>query len=214
MRYQRAYCYNGKDLRPQESQPEAQSWQGLQPAQFQITATPIVRAIRYLSLIAAILVFIVGIAHYFTATWATTWQQVSVEVTRAEVARIKHGDAVPLFTADLSYTYSVNGETFTGTRLSVAPTRSTSPGEVKRMLAPFSEGRTVLAFVNPNRPEQVYLTTNPHYYMMNFILPALIVLALNWLFGQVQHVRDERRRRRAWRFGELRAAPVYAGAAI
>jgi hypothetical protein len=133
-----------------------------------------------------------------------------VEITRAEVIRIKHDDTTPLFTADLAYRYSIDGKAYAGNRLSVAPPRSTSPGEVKELLASFSEGRKVLAFVNPNRPEQVYLTTNPNYYLMNFILPSLIILALNWLFGQVRHIQEERRRRKSWRFGELQPAPALA----
>ncbi|MCV6602225.1 MAG: DUF3592 domain-containing protein [Cohaesibacter sp.] len=208
MRYQPAYCYNGKDFRPEQKHIQEQKWRGLRPQQFQLTATPVVRAIRFVSLISALLIFIVGISHYFTAIWATTWQQVTVQVVKADVTRIKNGKSVPIFTADLRYRYNVNGQNYTGQRLSVAPTRSTSPGKIKQLLAPFSEGRTVLAFVNPNRPEQVYLTTNPHYYLMNFIAPSLIMLALNWLFGQVQSARDERQRRRDWRFGELQPAPA------
>ncbi|MCT4655588.1 MAG: DUF3592 domain-containing protein [Cohaesibacter sp.] len=212
MRYQKAYAYNGKNFRPQEADQQVERWQGLQPIHFQVTATPFVRSVRFLAVIASLLVFIVGIAHYFTATLATTWKQVTVEITRAEVARLKYDNSVPLFTTNLAYSYTIDGQLYEGTRLSVAPTRSRSPGEIKKLLASFWQGRQVLAYVNPQKPGQAYLTTNPDYYLMNFILPALIVLTINWLIGQLQVVREERRRRKNWRFGELQ--PAYRPAVI
>ena len=163
-----------------------------------------VRLARFLLLVVGLLMLVVGAAHFFTAQTAQNWDQVSATITRSDVVRMKYEDGVPVFTAKIEYQYSKDGRLFTGSRLAVQPIRSQSPGEVKRQIAAYSVGRTVLAHVNPERADKAYLHTNPMAYLYALIIPGLVLLALSLAIGQVQYMHALRQQRKAWRFGEFK----------
>lgn len=202
MRYQPAYSYPGARHIPQKNTDTKKPWK-FQPAQTKNSeSNPALRMLRFLLMVVGSLVLIIGGAHYFTAERAQHWEKVTAEIVSAEVVRLKYDDSRPLFTAKVLYKYVVDGVEYTGSRLSVSPPRSHSPGVVKQMLAPYSSGRTVIAQVNSNKPEQVFLTTDPDYYLMYMVAPALLLIALSLAIGQAQYVHAERKRREKWKFGD------------
>ncbi|WP_180966915.1 DUF3592 domain-containing protein [Cohaesibacter celericrescens] len=202
MRYQPAYVYPGTQRLGRDPIETTTGWQFNRP-RFHADQRKSVRLVRFMLVVLGLLLLIVGAAHFFTAHTAKGWEQVSATVTRADVVRMKYEDGTPVFTAKIEYQYTKNGQTFMGDRFSVQPIRSQSPGEVKRMISAYSVGRTVLAHVNPDRPEKTYLTANPESYLYSLIIPGLIMLALSLAIGQAIYMHAERKQRKAWRFGEF-----------
>ena len=208
MRYQPAYVYPGTQPVARKAMEQKPSWRFEKPRLLDNYEHGSVKLLRFLLIVFGVLLFIVGGAHYFTAQLAQSWEKVTVKITRADVVRLKYADSKPLFTAKLEYTYDIAGKTYTGTRLAVRPMRSQSPGEVKRHLAPYTPGRSVLAHVNPSKPAQAYLTTNPGLYLYSLIIPGLVMMAISLAIGQALYIHAVRQRRKAWRFGEFTKGPV------
>ncbi|WP_172891444.1 DUF3592 domain-containing protein [Cohaesibacter sp. ES.047] len=204
MRYQPAYIYPGSQKVNRNPVEISTSWQ-FPSLKFDVSQHSFVRLARFLMVVFGMLLLIVGMAHYFTAYTAKSWDQVSATVTRAEVVRTKKDSGAPVFSARIEYSYVKDGKTFTGTRVSLRPIRSLSPGEVKRSLAGYAVGRTILAHVNQDRPHKAYLKTHPERYLYGLILPGLLLLALSLAIGQAIYMHTLRQRRKAWRFGDFKA---------
>ncbi|WP_319533338.1 DUF3592 domain-containing protein [uncultured Cohaesibacter sp.] len=204
MRYQPAYIYPGSQKVNRIPVEEPASWQ-FPSFKFHAHQHSSVRLARFLMIVVGMLLLIVGMAHYFTAYTAKSWDQVSATVTRAEVVRTKMDGGAPVFSAKIEYQYVKDGQTFTGTRVSLRPIRSQSPGEVKRMIAGYEVGRTILAHVNQHKPQKAYLNTHPDLYLYALILPGLLLMALSLAIGQAIYMHKVQQHRKAWRFGEFQA---------
>ena len=169
--------------------------------QSQTTEGRSVRLLRFLMIVSGFVLLLIGFAHLGTARTAEGWSQVSATITKAQVVRMAYSDGIPVFTADIEYTYVADGQRFTGTQLGLQSIRSQSPGAVKRMIAPYKVGRMVLAHVNPTRPTETYLSVNSVRYLRDFILPGLLLIGLSLILGKALSLSAERQRRRALRFG-------------
>ena len=204
MRYQPAYIYPGTkaiDRRPIE---EPSRWQ-IQLPRLAVDQSKFIRLIRFILILAGFALLVVGVAHFSTAFTAQSWQQVSAVILKSDVVRMNYQDGTPTFTAQIEYQYVMDGTLYTGQRMSVRPIRSQSPGQVKHMIAAYSEGRSILAYVNPERPDKAYLKTNPDTYLYALIIPGLIMVLLSFAIGHAVYSHAERKQRKAWRYGEFKA---------
>ena len=205
MRYQPAYVYPGTQ-RVDRNPTETKNRLSVQFPRFHADQRNSVILLRFLIIVLGLLLIIVGAAHFFTAQNAKGWGQVSATITRSDVVRMKYEDGAPVFTAKIEYQYVKDGQLFTANRMAVRPIRSQSPGEVKRTISAYSVGRTVLAHVNPDRPERAFLTTNPEIYVYGFIVPGLLLVVLSLAIGQAISMHSEREQRKLWRFGEFKGS--------
>ena len=168
--------------------------------------------LKFLLLIVGFAILLVGIAHFFTAREVKSWDQREVTITRSDVVRLPLADRSPVFTAKIEYQYFEDGKLITGHELTLGKIRSKSPGEVKKKIAAYSIGRTVLAHVNPANADKAFLKSNPLSYVYGLIAPGLVMMLISLMISQVQHMRALETRRKDWRFGEFNALipqPVY-----
>ncbi|WP_316858419.1 DUF3592 domain-containing protein [uncultured Cohaesibacter sp.] len=203
MRYQAAYHYPGSRNFHRSTVEKRREFKLRIPSL--VGRRPSLIALTKFSLVIAGLFFLlVGMAHFFTAKEAKSWQQLPVTITKAKVVRSGQTDGSPIFMAEIEYQYSQNGKIMKGDRLSLRPIRSKSPGAVKRQIAAYKVGRTVLAHINPAKPAKAYLHTFPETYLYGLIVPGLALLAMGLAIGQIQRFRKMNDEREAWRFGEFR----------
>ncbi|TLP47107.1 MULTISPECIES: DUF3592 domain-containing protein [Cohaesibacter] len=203
MRYQPAYIYPGTKGIERQPIKEPARWR-LQRPQLSVDQRGSVRLLRFFLVVVGFALFVVGLAHFSTAFTAQNWKQVTAVVMKSDVVRMTYEDGTPVFTADIQYQYLYDGTLYTGQRLSVRPIRSHSPGEVKHQIAAYSVGRTVLAHVNPDRPEKAFLKTNPDSYLYALVIPGLLMILLSVAIGQVIYMHALRKQREAWRYGEFK----------
>lgn len=210
MRYQPAYIYPGTKGVQRPPLEEPNRWR-LQRPRLNVDQRKSVRLLRFFLVVAGMALFIVGLAHFSTAFTAQSWKQVTAVIMKSDVVRMKYEGGTPVFTAEVQYQYMYEGTLYTAQRMSVRPIRSQSPGEVKHMISAYSVGRTVLAHVNPERPEKAYLKTNPDSYLYALVIPGLLMILLSFAIGHAIYMHAERQQRKAWRYGEYRG-PVTSAA--
>ena len=213
MRYQSAYNYPGAKTAIKKTVAEQPRWIKKTQKRHQYDQSLWLRIMCFVLIVTGSLLLVVGLPHFYRAQSAQNWQQVTATVTQAEVVRMKHSGSAPIFTAKLKYVYTLNGKEMTGTRLSVAPLRSTSPSEIKSRIAAYSPGRTIVALVNQTHPDQAFLKTQPNTYLIYFIIPGLLLISISLAIGQVQYMRAKQAHRKSWKYGDW-SAPVPARASI
>nr|WP_321455170.1 DUF3592 domain-containing protein [uncultured Cohaesibacter sp.] len=212
MRYQSAYHYSG--VRGVNCEPpQARSAWIIAPKHSRFRQITAIDVAKFILIVAGFLLFLVGVAHYFTARDVKGWEQREVTITRADVVRIPYKDGVPVFTANIEYSYIENGLVITGNQLSLSKMRFKSPGKVKKEIAAYSVGRTVLAHVSPNRSGKAFLNIIPKKYLYSLIAPGLLLMVISLMISQIQLLKKMRSDRKAWRFGEFEA-PVLQPAMV
>jgi hypothetical protein len=202
MRYQSAYHYPGsKGIHHATSRDR--KTRAVSSRQSSVGRVGSFDIIRFFLIMTGLLLFIVGLAHFSSAHTIKGWDQREVTITRADVVRMPYKDGVPVFTAKIEYQFVENGKLMTGHQLSFTQIRSKSPGQVKRQIAAYSIGRTVLAYVNPQDGTDAYLKTNPLTYVYALIAPGLVLMFIGLMMVQIQYWRTMKTQRRDWRFGEF-----------
>ncbi|WP_319412243.1 DUF3592 domain-containing protein [uncultured Cohaesibacter sp.] len=204
MRYQSAYRYPGADHIDRERFKDKASAGGDLKAR-KSQPVKLIDVVKFALMLVGLALFIVGIAHYFTAQDIKSWHQKEVTITRADVVRLPVADGSPVFTAQVEYEFVHNGELISGNKLSLTKIRSKSPGVVKKEIAAYWEGRTVLAHVNPQQSDENFLKSNPLAYIFWLIAPGLVLMFASLLISQIQYRRRMKLQRKAWRFGEFNA---------
>ena len=200
MRYQPAYIYPGTKGIEHQPTDEPNRWRMHRP-RLNVDQRKSVRSLRFCLVVVGMALFIVGLAHFSTAFTAQSWKQVTAVIMKSDVVRMKYEGGTPVFAAEIQYQYTYEGTLYTGQRMAVRPVRSHSPGEVKHMIAAYTVGRSVLAHVNPDRPDKAYLQTNPDTYLYMLVIPGLLMVLLNVAIGQAIYMHAERKQRKAWRYG-------------
>nr|WP_321442724.1 DUF3592 domain-containing protein [uncultured Cohaesibacter sp.] len=203
MRYQPAYVYPGTKGIERQPIREPNRWK-LQRPRLTLDQRRSVRLLRFMLVVVGFALFLVGLAHFSTAFTAQSWKQVTAVIMKSDVVRMNYEDGTPVFTAEIQYQYMYDGTLYTGQSMSVRPIRSHSPGEVKHQIAAYSVGRSVLAHVNPDRPEKVFLKTDPDSYLYTLVIPGLLMILLSFAIGQVIYMNAVRKQREAWRYGEFK----------
>ncbi|WP_119306074.1 DUF3592 domain-containing protein [Cohaesibacter haloalkalitolerans] len=202
MRYQSAYHYPGsKGIH--HATPRDRKAHAVNSRQRSAGRIESFDIIRFSLIMIGLMLFIVGLAHFSSAHTIKGWDQREVTITRADVVRMPYKDRAPVFTAKIEYQFVDNGKLMTGHQLSLMQIRSKSPGQVKRQIAAYSIGRTVLAHVNPQDRTESFLKTNPLTYVYALIAPGLVLMFISLMMAQIQYWRTMKTQRRNWRFGEF-----------
>jgi hypothetical protein len=88
---------------------------------------------------------------------------------------------------EVHYTYQVNGETLTGTKVRFQSWSSSDHGYARKITRDYPVGSSVTVYYNPIRPEEAVLETQvggPEYFLFLFLLPFNIIMVCLW-YGNV-----------------------------
>ena len=79
------------------------------------------------------------------------------------------------YSPSVVYQYSINGQTFQGTRITYAGQGYGTPAKAQAALAPYPAGQPVNVFFNPARPHESVLAAGKTSGVMLMVLGALIL---------------------------------------
>lgn len=97
------------------------------------------------------------------ANVSKSWPNVQGKVTYAEIKRSK-SDGTTMYSLDLKYVYSVNGQSYSGTPISAIDVSSSRPTGVKKDLKKYATNTEVQVFYNPEFPSISMLEPGWHLF--------------------------------------------------
>ncbi len=88
-----------------------------------------------------------------------TWPQAEGRVVSAEVVKVGREKDKTTYAPDVSYTFSVAGREFRGSRVTLVPRNSISRQSMQSMIASYPVGGAVRVFYDPRDPANCVLST-------------------------------------------------------
>lgn len=82
------------------------------------------------------------------------------------------------YSANVEYTFSVDGNDYSGHRISFGEYASADRAEAERFLIPYREGQNVAVYYDPDSHRKAVLEPGLHGYPWLFLLPGVLFSAL------------------------------------
>lgn len=138
-----------------------------------------------------------GMSNLSTARESEDWPTVKGQVTRSEVERSLSSSGDNKYTYDVivNYAYAVNGEDFSGHRVSFGMTNSSNPSAARFVTESYRLGATVTVYHDPTDPNQSVLepgTKGSAYLIPGIGILFLLIAGLVALKGQFGGPKDQR----------------------
>ena len=73
-----------------------------------------------------------------------TWPSVEGEVIRSEINSYRNSEGKEMYSPDVAYIYQLNGKDYSGSKISDLSYSTSSENEVRRKLAKYAKGSTVM----------------------------------------------------------------------
>ncbi len=111
-------------------------------------------------ILAGVAVLIYGIGIVRDARACVNWPRAEGRVVTGTVETVGREKNKATYAPSVTYTFSVNGREFKGSRVTLVPRNSISLQSVQATLANYPIGRTVSVFHNPRDPANCVLSTS------------------------------------------------------
>ncbi|MDD2943505.1 MAG: DUF3592 domain-containing protein, partial [bacterium] len=115
---------------------------------------------------------------------AASWPEVNVTVIESSIQRHEstddEGHTSISYRPDVFYSYSFAGQDYKASRYSYLSSSSSDRQKISRMIHAYQAGKTAVAYVDPDHPEQVVLSRDIGWNALLYFLPILPAL-VGWL---------------------------------
>lgn len=128
----------------------------------------------------AVLIYGIGIIR--DARACANWPRADGCVITAEVEVVSREQDMRTYAPSVTYTFSVGGREFKGTRLTIVPRNTIGEHTVKAMLAPYPVSSAVAVFHDPKDPSNCVLSTATNGSEWAFAIGGVLLLGVGLLF--------------------------------
>ncbi len=129
---------------------------------------------------AAVLIYGIGIIRDARA-WMD-WPKAEGRVVSAEAAVVAREKDKTTYAPSVTYTFSVGGREFKGTRITLVPRNTTSLSSVQAMLSRYPVGGTVTVFHDANDPANCVLSTATNCTEWSYAVGGVLLMGAGLLF--------------------------------
>jgi hypothetical protein len=123
-------------------------------------------------IIGMVLVFLGGKDIYF-ALESKNWPSVHGKIQNSSI-KVNHNDDSNTYHADLLYTFTVNGQIYTGSLVSFGTWSSSDSSDAKRIAKRYHKGKNVKVYYRSSEPEKCVLEPGMHFQLC--LLPIFGIL--------------------------------------
>ena len=131
-----------------------------------------------MGLLGAVFLFL-GMRSVNAARASRAWPSVRGKVTSSQLMR-GGSRSRPFYSAHVAYTFDVNGQSYSGDKVSFGNPRSNSSGKQQAIVDRYREGQEVEVFYNPAQPREAVLERRTSSSNTLFLIlgPFLLILAM------------------------------------
>jgi len=130
----------------------------------------------FFCLFLPVIIFLIVFASHMIYEYNTlkSWKSVTGKIIKADLEYAVNEDFK--YYLDIEYTYSVNGESFTESRINIVDD-SYALDEAKEKLQDYTVGKDITVFYNPENPERAVLNKGLSF---QFFVIVFAALAFTW----------------------------------
>lgn len=88
------------------------------------------------------------------------------------------------YSANVEYTFAVDGEGYSGHRISFGEYASADRSDAERFLRPYPKGQSVTVYYDPKSHRRAVLETGLHGYPWLFLIPGVLFPALGFFMAR------------------------------
>ncbi|QIF01471.1 DUF3592 domain-containing protein [Roseimicrobium sp. ORNL1] len=131
-----------------------------------------------LFILAGLGLLVLGVVRYREGKASNSWTEVPAKVESADMGRTKNKTAGSRYHAHVTYTYEVQGVSYTSRRVGLAGQESGSENHAQSLLKQYPVGSTVKAYYDPTRPEKAVLIRGVGSSVWTVFVVGLVFLGM------------------------------------
>ena len=110
-------------------------------------------------LVAGVIILLWGITSSRSAFTSQKWPAETGTITASSIETSRSNKGNTMYSADIRYTYQVNGQGYTGSKVSFGDVSTSDSADARKIVSRYQSGQAVTVYYNPQDPQQAVLET-------------------------------------------------------